>query len=82
MNDDKIIFLVDIRDELQAYKHYDCIRDAFDALWSGWRMMNIRHRFRSYEFFKKAESQGFMARKDAESFCSYIDNSHFWNVLK
>ena len=82
MNDDKIIFLVDIRDELQAYKHYDCIRDAFDALWEGWRKMNIRHRFREYMFFSRAEKNGFIARKDAESLCHYIHSAHVWKCLQ
>jgi len=81
MNDDKVIYLVDIRDELQSFAHYDDLNTKWEALWEGWRKMNIRHRYRDYQFFRNAEKNGYIARKDAESLCSYIDNSHFWNIL-
>ena len=82
MNDDKVIYLTDIRDELQSFMHYDSIYDAFEMLWEAWRMYNIRRKFRTYMFFIKAEKDGFMPRKDAESFCNYIHSAHFWKCLE
>ena len=82
MKDDKVIYLVDIRDELQSFMHCDNIYDKWETIWEGWRAMNIRHKFRTYEFFKTAEKNGYIARKDAESLCHYIHSAHFWNVLK
>ena len=82
MNDDKVIFLTDIRDELQSFKHYDDLNLAFSNAWEWWIEYNIRHRFRTYEFFSTAEKNGYIARKDAESFCLFLHKNHFWNVLK
>lgn len=81
MNDDKVIYLVDIRDELQSFMHYRNLNDAWEALWDNWRKMNIRHRFRDYNTLKKFEDEGKMPRKDAESLCLYIHKNHFWKVL-
>lgn len=82
MNDDKVIYLTDIRDELQSFMHYFSIRDAFEALWEAWIAMNKRRRYRTKSFFQKAEKDGFMPRKDAESFCNYIHSAHFWKCLE
>lgn len=82
MNDDKVIYLVDIRDELQSFMHYDDLNTQWEALWDNWCKYCIRHKFRDYQFFRNAEKNGFIARKDAESLCLYIHKNHFWNVLK
>ena len=81
MNDDKVIYLVDIRDELQSFMKYDNITDAFEALWENWRLMNLRRRFRTHMFFRDAEAKEYLPRKDAESFCHYMHGAHFWKCL-
>ena len=82
MKDDKVIYLVDIRDELQSFMHCEDIYDKWETVWEGWRAMNLRLRFRTPHFFTDAEKKGYIARKDAESLCYYIDNSHFWKVFR
>jgi len=81
MNDDKVIYLVDIRDELQTFMHYDDPNTKFMDGWEAWRKYNLRHRFRSSMFFNRAEKDGFIARKDAESLCQYLSGKHFWKCL-
>ena len=82
MNDDKIIYLVDIRDELQSFIHDDDPNDAFMAGWEWWKDYNLRHRFRTYEFFKRAETEQSIPRKDAESLCHFLHDAHVWKCLK
>ena len=82
MNDDKVIYLVDIRDELQSFVHCDDINYKWETIWEGWRRYNLRHKFREYMFFSRAEKNGFIARKDAESLCHYIHSAHVWKCLQ
>ena len=82
MNDDKVIYLVDIRDELQSFMHYPDLNTAWEKAWELWKAYNIRHRFRSGMFFNRAEKDGYIARKDAESLCLFLHKTHFWKCLK
>ena len=81
MNDDKVIYLVDIRDELQSFMNYDDPNGAWDKAWDWWKNYNIRHRLREYQFFRTAEKNQYIARKDAESLCHYLHSAHVWKCL-
>ena len=82
MNDDKVIYLVDIRDELQSFAHCDDINYKWETIWEGWRRYNLRHRFRDRGTLAKFENEGKMPRKDAESLCLYISPTRFWKILR
>ena len=81
MNDDKVIYLVDIRDELQSFMHYEEPNEAFDKAWYMWMHYCMRHSMKKSTFFYEALDRGWITRSDAESFCNYIDNRHFWRCI-
>ena len=81
MNEDYIVYLVDIRDELQSFMHYDNITNAFMDLFLAWRAYGIRHHMHNPSFYSGILSAECMKRADAESFCKYIHSGHFWTCL-
>ena len=81
MKEDRKVYLVDIREELQSFMHYDNPHDAFIAGWESWMKFCIRHRFRESSFFYDALKRGWIARADAESLCNYLHKTHFWRCI-
>ena len=81
MSEEYHIYLVDIRDELQSFMHYDDITTKFLDLWGAWMNYCLRHKLRSRVFFTEAMQRGWLKRSDAESLCMYMHNGHFWNCL-
>ena len=81
MKEDKIIYLVDIRDELQSFIHDDDPNGAFMAGWEWWMDYCVRHRLRHTAYFYAALNRGWISRADAESFCLFLHKAHVWRCV-
>ena len=81
MKEEKIVYLVDIRDELQSFVHDDDPNDAFLCGWEWWADYCVRHRWRTPQFFYAAFERGWISRADAESLCLFLHNAHVWQCI-
>ena len=82
MKEDKIVYLTDIRDELQSFCPDEDPTGAFIAGWEWWADYCVRHKMRTYQFFYGAMERGWIARTDAESLCLFLHNGRFWRCLQ
>ena len=81
MREDKIVYLVDIRDELQSFMKYEDINAAFLLGWDWWMDYCVRHRLRQTAYFYAAMDRGWIARSDAESLCLFLHKAHVWQCI-
>ena len=81
MRDDYNVYLVDIRDELQSFMHYDDITTKFIDAYGAWRNYGVRHHMHTSQFYALALENGYLKRADAESFCLYLNNARVWKCL-
>ena len=81
MKEEFRVYLVDIRDELQSFMHYDNITNAFMYLFDAWHAYGVRHKMHGHQFYYTILKDEFMQRSDAESFCHYMHSGHVWKCL-
>ena len=81
MTEEKIVYLVDIRDELQSFNPDPDPSAAFLFAWKWWMDYCVRHRLRTYHFFYAALERGWIARADAESLCLFLNNARVWRCI-
>lgn len=79
MNDDKKIYLAEIRDELQQRMNYQHPRNAFNMLWSGWAEQLNRHGIRTRAASSQKLKSGWLHHNDAREFCNYCITG--WNPI-
>ena len=76
-----IVHLVDIRDELMTIAPDDDPNGAFECAWEWWKANSVRRNIRNHQFFYDALERGWLKKSDAESFCNFLHNGHFWRCL-
>jgi len=81
MNEKVVVYLVDIRDELMTIAPDEDPNGAFECAWDWWKDNCTRRRLRIHQFFYDAMNRGWLLRKDAESFCNFLNQNHFWRCL-
>ena len=76
------IYLADIRDELMTIAHDPDPNGAFECAWEWWADRCVKKGWRVRQFFYLAEKRGWLAVTDAESFCNFLNQHHFWRCLR
>ena len=77
-----IVHLVDIRDELMTIAPDDDPNGAFECAWEWWTDRCLKKGWRTHQFFYTALDRGWLAPMDAESFCNFLNQHHFWRCLR
>lgn len=81
MNEEIIVYLTDIRDELQSFQPDPDPNDAFQCAWEWWKAYCVRKKIRNHQFFYDALDRAWLKKSDAESFCNFLHNGRFWRCL-
>ena len=75
------IYLVDIREELMTIAPDPNPDEAFLFAWEWWKDRCICKRSRNHQFFYDCIKRGWMRKTDAELFCNFLNQDHFWRCL-
>ena len=81
MKEDKIVYLVDVRDELQSFVPDDDPDGAFLFGWEWWMSYCVRHNLRQTAYFYAALNRGWITRADAESLCLFLHKTRVWQCI-